>query len=440
MRDATGLEVSTDEAAAIAAIDRFRTDLLALGPGVGDVLAAAAAHPGQTLLQCYAACLGLYGQCPAGDRDAVVHIEQARKAAGSANPRERAFLAAIEDWCRRRYEDATAKLEAIIAEWPRDLVAAKTLEFMYFARGQHYSGPRFLTAMQGIERANAESGYFLSIYSFALELSGRYDDSLRAAERAVALEPNNPWAHHTMAHAYLKTGAIAHGIAALDGQRAIWDASGQVTHSHNYWHLALMHLEQLDADAAYGFLHRPILEDTPHIMVQMVDAVSLLWRLEMAGFAVPRVEWESIAGEVAGDARQCYTAFNSAHFVYALARAGNDAALADAFRAIEGQIASLGGDEQVVWLEVGLPLLHGCVAHARGDYADAADRLDALMGPDGESVVRAGGSDAQVDLFRQAYLTSLIGSGQKSAASAYLDRIATSPVTTPLQAAWRARC
>ena len=243
-----------------------------------------------------------------------------------------------------------------------------------------------------------------------------------------------------MAHAYLKTGAVAQGTAVLESQRGVWDAAGQVIHSHNYWHLALMYLEQRDGDKAHGFLAKPIMADTPRIMVQFVDAASLLWRLEMAGFPVPRAEWAALADEVAAYAGQCYTAFNSAHLIYALARAGRDAALADARRALDGAIAKLGPDERAVWREVGQPLLHGCIAFARDDYTEAAACLGPLMGPEHETVVRVGGSDAQVDLFRQAYLCSLIGAGETSAARAYLDHIKTGAVATPLQDYWRARC
>ena len=440
MRDSLGLEVSTDDAAAVAALDRFRTDLASLGPGAGDIIATAAAHPGQTLVQCCAASLGLYGQNAAADRDAEGYLAVARAASAHANARERAYLAALEDWAARRYEDATAKLEAIIAEWPRDLVAAKTLEFLYFVRGQHYSAPRFLKAMQGIARANEGSGYFLSVLSFALELAGRYDEALATAERAVTLEPNNPWAHHTMAHVFLKTGAIEKGTVVLESQQPIWRASGPVVHSHNFWHLALMYLENLEPEAAYGFLHRPILANMPHMTVQMVDAISLLWRLEMAGFAVPGADWEFLAAMVADDATQCYTAFNSAHFVYALARAGREGALAEALGCLKAAVATMRGPEQAVWQEVGLPLVDGCVAAARGDHAQAARLLGPLMGPERETVVRAGGSDAQVDVFRQAYLISLIRSRQSSAARAYLDRLSTRPTDTPLQCYWRGLC
>jgi len=48
-----------------------------------------------------------------------------------------------------------------------------------------------------------------------------------------------------------------------------------------------------------------------------------------------------------------------------------------------------------------------------------------------------GGSDAQVDLFRQTYLLSLIKSGEKKKAKIYLDEISTSVIATPLNDYWR---
>jgi tetratricopeptide (TPR) repeat protein len=440
MRDALGLEISTNDAAAVAAVDQFRFELGALGAGIGAIMPAADAHPDQAYLQSCAASLCLYGQCAEADGGADVYLARARAASAGANARERAFLATLEDWRRRRYEDAIAKLEALVAEWPRDLIAVKALEFLYFVRGQHYSGPRFLKTMQGVERANTDSGHFLAVLSFAQHLWGRSPAALAPPAPATALEPDNSWAHHTMAHAFLKTGAIERGAAVLEGQRPVWDAAGQVMHSHNYWHLALMYLEQRQGDKALGFLDAPIMADMPHIMVQLVDAASLLWRLEMAGFPVAPARWAALADEVTPYAGQCYTAFNSAHLVYALARAGRDAELADALAALDGGIAALGPDEQAVWREVGLELLRGCIAFARDRHADAAALLGPLMGPARESVVRVGGSDAQVDLFRQAYLCALIGAGEKSAARAYLDRISTSPTATPLRDYWHARC
>ncbi len=46
-----------------------------------------------------------------------------------------------------------------------------------------------------------------------------------------------------------------------------------------------------------------------------------------------------------------------------------------------------------------------------------------------------GGSDAQDDLFRQAYLRSLQAAGRRADAAAYFERITTGKALTPLDRA-----
>ena len=126
----------------------------------------------------------------------------------------------------------------------------------------------------------------MSSYSFALELCGKYEEALTAAEKAVEINEINPWAHHTISHVYLKKGEIDKGSKILEDYKHVWEKSGQAIKSHNNWHLALMYLENLDLYKAFSFTNDPILKETPHLVIQQLDAISLLWRLEMGGFEV----------------------------------------------------------------------------------------------------------------------------------------------------------
>jgi hypothetical protein len=69
---------------------------------------------------------------------------------------------------------------------------------------------------------------------------------------------------------------------------------GRPIHSHDAWHLALLHLEELDVAAAMGVFHAHIWGITPDVVVEQLDAIALLWRIEMAGTAVD-AQWPSIA-------------------------------------------------------------------------------------------------------------------------------------------------
>lgn len=437
MQDEHGLEVTTSVPEVIEAIELYRCELLRLGPRIPAILEAADAHPDCCLVNAYAATLGLFDQTREGARMAARYLERAEAAAATtgATPRERQFLDAAKTWAAGHFEVAAQRLEALLGEARRDLVAAKTLEFLYYLKGQHFSARRFLEAMDAIAADNADSGLFLSMHSFAQELSGHYDAARRSAERGLELEPENPWADHTLSHLLLKTGRIGEGIAVLEDHRGRWH--GDVAKSHNNWHLALMHLEMRDGDTALSFLRGRILTTPTPWTVHKLDAASLLWRLELAGFEVPAADWELVAGVVAEDASVCATAFNSAHYLHALVRAGRENEAVEAKAAIEEAVTATDGDEERVWRTVGLPLIEAALAFARRDHAAAAR----FLGPIAGDLWQAGGSDAQVDMFRQTYLVSLIETGERSAARAFMDVALVVPgaPSTPLQDHWRAR-
>lgn len=140
---------------------------------------------------------------------------------------------------------------------------------------------------------------------------------------------------------------------------------------------------------------------------------------------------------VVADAHPDCCLVNSAHYLHALARAGRDREVAAAQAAIEAAVAGTDGDEARVWRAVGLPLVEAALAFARRDHAAAVRRLEPIAG----DLWQAGGSDAQVDMFRQTYLVGLIETGERSAARAFLDAALVVPgsAATPLQERWRAR-
>lgn len=433
MKDSSGLEYSTDSPEVINTIENFRQDLLSMAPGVIDILEFADTYETSLTIQSYCAALWLYGQTEQADEQASYYLKRARKIREAANEREALLFSSLEDWGNGKPNDATLKLEKLISRWPRDLVSMKFLEFIYYLLGQEYSGPRFLKALSGIYEVNKNSGYFLSSYSFALELCGQYDKALKAAEKAVEINEINPWAHHTISHVYLKKGKIDKGTKILEDYEYIWEKSGQAIKSHNNWHLALMYLENLDLKKAFSFTSETILKETPHLVIQQLDAISLLWRLEMGGFEVPFDLWKSIGNEIYENSRTNYIGFNSAHYIYALGRAGMEPELEESLKLSVNFSKNLKRSEKKVWEEVSVPLIRASALMAKGKFSDSAT----IMQPVINSINMVGGSDAQVDLFRQAYLLSCIKSGNKNESEEYLKTLSTSPSFTPLQEYWK---
>ena len=433
MKDSYGLEFSTNSEEVVHISEQFRNELLCMGAGVADILNHADKYNDEFIIQAYCAALWLYGQTKEADIEAKKYLERAKKCLSRANVRETVLYSALENWANGNINESANVLEKLLSKWPKDLVSLKFLEFVYYLLGQEYSGPRFLSSMQKIYEPNKNSGYFLSSYSFALELCGKYNDALTMANRAVEINELNPWAHHTISHVYLKKGEIDNGIGVLENYEDIWEKSGQAINSHNNWHLALMYLENLDRDKAFSFINEKILKDSPHFVIQQLDAISLLWRLEMGGYEVPFDLWQQLGSEVIENSKQSYIGFNTAHYIYALARAGMQDELKQSMEINKKFSNKISGSEQRVWNKIAIPLFEASAAFAGENYQQASLTLKPII----DNIIKVGGSDAQDDLFRQMYLLSLIKSNKRSESAEYLNTISTSPEFTPLQEYWK---
>jgi len=149
MKDARGLDVTTDDATAVAAADDFAARLLRLDQGVEAILDAAKRWPDTPIVQLYAATFWLYGQTGGALETAAVHLRACDALA--MNTRERALHRALALWYGNDNLRAVEAMEAITTEWPSDLLTAKIAEFLYYVLGQQYMGPRF--------RAHAHLGH-----------------------------------------------------------------------------------------------------------------------------------------------------------------------------------------------------------------------------------------------------------------------------------------
>jgi hypothetical protein len=69
------------------------------------------------------------------------------------------------------------------------------------------------------------------------------------AERALRVEPRNPWAQHALTHVLIRQGRVQEGRARMEAFMPLLMTCGRPIHSHDAWHLALLYLEELDVAA-----------------------------------------------------------------------------------------------------------------------------------------------------------------------------------------------
>ena len=427
-KDARGLDVSASDPAAVAAADDFAARVLRLDQGVEGILEAAKRWPDTPIIQLYAAAFWLYGQTDGARETAAAHLRAC--AVLAMNRRESALHRALALWHGNDNLYAVEALEAITAEWPGDLFTAKLAEFLYYVLGQQYMGPRFRAHLRSLEPAHAEDPDFLATAAFASELCGDYGEAEARAERALGIAARNPWAQHALSHVLIRQGRVREGLARLESFLPLLATCGRPIHCHDAWHLALLHLEQLDVAAAMRVFRTHIWGITPDFVVEQLDAIALLWRIEMAGTPMD-AQWASIAEHVAPRAGETFMPFMNAHYVYALARAEHSDALQAALARVRARSAADDEEAKRVWAPVGRPVIEAAAAFGAGDRARAAALLDPVM----PMMTSIGGSDAQDDLFRQVYLRSLQAAGRHADAAAYFDCITAGKASTPLDRA-----
>lgn len=423
------LPSSASESLVVQELSRFYERLLRIDPGVEEILEIEKRFPDEPVLNLACAFFFLFGQTPDAQTQSAAFLDRARAMQDRLNVREQAWLGALALWHERAFDAAASAFEAITAQWPRDLPALKAAEFLYYILGQQASGPRFLAHTQRLADVFSDDPDFLAMHAFAHELCGHAGEARQFAERALEIAPRNPWAQHALEHVLLWEGSPDSAVEMMESWLSGWDQSGRVIHCHNAWHVALMHLDRLAAERAFAVYDEHVWGRTPDLVVEQLDSIAFLWRAEMAGESVDIGRYHAIAPHILPLANTLFMPFVSAHYAYALARAGEKAALEELLARVDERAKETDAEARRVWAPAGRPIVHASAALGRGDAVSAAQWFDSGM----PHMVIIGGSDAQDDLFRFAYYDSLWRSGRKSDATAYLSKRLEQKPASPLE-------
>lgn len=229
------------------------------------------------------------------------------------------------------------------------------------------------------------------MYAFGLEETGALAAAETVARGSVAENPQDAWAVHAAAHAMETAGRSEEGIRWLAATEAGWTDENMFAY-HNWWHRALFALDQDDAGAALALYDTRIRPADSDVVLEMIDATAMLWRLQARGhdtggrFALLAARWESRV-------EHGLYAFNDAHAAMAFVGAGRlDLARAQVARL--RRAAAGGGSNAAMAAEAGLPLADAVLAWGEGRFAACTELLVAMR----PRAARFGGSQAQRDI------------------------------------------
>jgi hypothetical protein len=343
-----------------------------------------------------------------------------------ANRREAAHVLTVEHILAGRWHEAGRVLEDVTIEFPRDALALQAGHLIDFLTGSsRMLRDRIARALPAWNERTPGYHAVLGMHAFGLEESGDYARAEAQGRRAVELEPRDGCAQHAVAHVMEMQGRQKDGIAWMRANPDAWtrDSSFCV---HNWWHLALFHLELGQIDEVLALFDGPIYGARSAVVFDMLDASALLWRLQLRGIDVGD-RWSAVADRWAPIAAAGNYAFNDLHAMMAFVGADRQQ-LAD--RVLDAQRAALegSGDNVGFTREVGYPATLAIRAFGAGDYRECVR----LLRPIRNIAHRFGGSHAQRDLLDITLIEAAFRAGDDALAAALVTErheVRSSPFT-----------
>ncbi|WP_239482219.1 tetratricopeptide repeat protein [Zestomonas insulae] len=411
VRDLQGLAVS---GASSRSLSHFETALSLFRCYRGDPLAetdaALADSPGFAMAHVLRAYLHLLGTESAALPAA--RASYARAAALAGTERERGHVAAIGALLDGHWHRAGHLLEDVAIDHPHDTLALQAgHQIDFFCGHARMLRDRIARALQAWRIGRPGYHALLGMYAFGLEENGDYARAEAAGRQAVVLEPHDAWAQHAVAHVLEMQSRQREGIAWMRANCTAWTADS-FFQIHNWWHLALYHLELGEYEQVLELYDGPIAGDQSALALDLIDASALLWRLQLQEVDVGN-RWEVLAARWEPLAEAGHYAFNDVHAMMAFASAGHvDAAqrlLAAQQRARQGD-----GDNVRFTAEVGQPVALAIQAFVARRYAECVRLLRAVR----PIAQRFGGSHAQRDLLDLTLIEAALRGGQLALARA----------------------
>jgi len=373
---------------------------------------------------------------PAGVPEAAAHLATARARLHARSPaREHAHVDALGCVLEGRWAQAGRQWDAILLDHPRDALALQWAHLWDFYRGDALQlRARPARALPEWDVDDPLYPSVLGLYAFGLEENHEYAAAEDIGRQAVQADPRTPWAVHAVTHVMEMQGRFDDGAAWLRQQQPHW-AEGNGFAVHLWWHKALFRLEAMDLAGALRLVDNHLCGDALQVTLNRVDAVALLWRLHLLGTDVTARCRALVQGWNLDPALAGQYAFNDLHAVLALLGAGEQACAERwVARCAERVLVAedVRRDNHGMSREVGLPLMRGLLALARGD-ADAA--VDAMY-PARQVAQRLGGSHAQRDLIDQTLLAAAARGQRAGPGRALLNERRMAKPTTPLTRHW----
>lgn len=326
------------------------------------------------------------------DLESVVTQLQQQEVQSQLNDRERQHVQALKLWSTDQADVALECLEALLQTYPMDMLALRLAHHLHFYTGlgvnMRDSTARVLDAWP---EEHPQFAYLLGMHAFGLEEAGDLEEALNWGQQAVALNKQDIWAAHAVAHVFWTQGKHEAGLEWLQKMSIHWQQKNNFK-NHLVWHGALHYLALGKPQMALEIYDEELANSAADdFYLDMCNNAALLLRLQMQGLDIGE-RWQPLAEVAARHVDDQELVFASVHYLLPLVAADSPAAQA---LLASLQTWGLGSGEQAqVCAQVGYPLAQALYDFYESPVVGSA----ALRRLQGE-LHKIGGSIAQRDLF-----------------------------------------
>ena len=325
-------------------------------------------------------------------------------------------------------EAALAALRAHLSAWPRDALVLATTAFtngLIGSSGRAGQKQALLALLDRLAPSYGDDWWFTAHHGMAFSENGERDAARPKIDRSLAQNPRNPWAAHARAHLCYEEGDPNAARAFLASWLTAYPRNG-LLYSHLNWHLALGHLEAGDAAAALRLFREAFSPDVHSgpPRGKVTDAVSFLWRWELAGHPRDPEAWRMMHDFATGAFPRSSEAFSDMHIALAQIVAGEDAARETRARQID-ELVRAGRYPSGPCVPA---MSRAFAAFERQDFSAAIAALEPIAG----ELERIGGSRAQLDLVEFTLLKAYLGANRLDDARRMLSVRRPNPSRVPV--------
>ncbi len=407
--DCRGVPVSNGDPSVIAALEAAHEEVLVFrGDAIASIDAVLAEHPDFIMGWIFKAGILTQAMETRIYDDMVAALSAAETLASKANDRERGHISAIRAWVSGDFHHAVDLWDAILVEYPRDLLALQLAHLSDVLLGDTPNQrDRVARVLHAWDESVPGYGYVLGFHSFGLEENRDFAAAEEAGRRAVAINPKDAYAIHAVAHIMEMQGRQQGGIWFMTSRSEDWEHGNFA--NHLWWHTALFHLDIGQTDRVLEIFDKNLRgkADPSGEKYEELDATALLWRLKLLNVDVGD-RWCTLADKWEPSATDTLYAFNDVHAMMTFVADDRKDAAEAVLNANERYVKGANDANVGMTREIGLPFCRALAAFAEGRYGDT---VDALL-PVRYRTHRLGGSHAQRDIIAWTLVEAALRAGR----------------------------